>query len=69
MAHGTPAGAQLPMGLVDFVANQTGLGPAEILAINADHTIAVAELPRHHRDPFARLFLSGRRSQPKICWI
>jgi PIN domain nuclease of toxin-antitoxin system len=49
---------QLPTGLAEFVANQTGPGVAEILPINADHAIAVAELPRHHRDPFDRLLVA-----------
>lgn len=34
-----------------------------ILALDADHGLAVADLPMHHRDPFDRLLISQARAE------
>lgn len=36
---------------------------ARILALSPEHGLGVAELPRHHRDPFDRLLISQARSE------
>lgn len=35
----------------------------QILALDADHGLAVADLPMHHRDPFDRLLVAQARSE------
>ncbi|CAN5687405.1 type II toxin-antitoxin system VapC family toxin [soil metagenome] len=35
----------------------------QILRLDADHGLAVAELPMHHRDPFDRLLIAQARSE------
>lgn len=35
----------------------------EILRLDADHGLAVADLPMHHRDPFDRLLVAQARSE------
>lgn len=35
----------------------------QILALDADHGLAVADLPMHHRDPFDRLLLAQARAE------
>lgn len=39
---------------------RTGIG---VLALAADHGLAVAQLPMHHRDPFDRLLIAQARSE------
>jgi PIN domain nuclease of toxin-antitoxin system len=39
---------------------QSGL---QILRLDADHGLAVADLPMHHRDPFDRLLIAQARSE------
>jgi PIN domain nuclease of toxin-antitoxin system len=39
---------------------QSGL---RILPLDPDHGLAVADLPRHHRDPFDRLLISQARGE------
>lgn len=39
---------------------RTGL---QILPLDADHGLAVADLPIHHRDPFDRLLVAQARSE------
>ncbi len=34
-----------------------------VLRLDADHGIAVADLPMHHRDPFDRLLIAQARSE------
>lgn len=34
-----------------------------VLRLDADHGLAVAELPMHHRDPFDRLLIAQARSE------
>ena len=48
----------LPVPLAGFVAAQTGPGVATVLDITAAHGVAVASLPKHHRDPFDRLLIA-----------
>ena len=35
----------------------------QVLNLDADHGLAVAELPMHHRDPFDRLLIAQARSE------
>ena len=35
----------------------------QILRLDADHGLAVADLPMHHRDPFDRLLVAQARSE------
>ena len=35
----------------------------QVLRLDADHGIAVADLPMHHRDPFDRLLIAQARSE------
>jgi PIN domain nuclease of toxin-antitoxin system len=35
----------------------------QILRLDADHGLAVADLPTHHRDPFDRLLIAQARSE------
>jgi len=35
----------------------------QILRLDADHGLAVADLPMHHRDPFDRLLIAQARSE------
>lgn len=35
----------------------------QVLSLDAQHGLAVAELPMHHRDPFDRLLIAQARSQ------
>lgn len=35
----------------------------QVLRLDADHGLAVADLPIHHRDPFDRLLIAQARSQ------
>ena len=36
---------------------------ARLLRLEADHGLAVADLPLHHRDPFDRLLIAQARSE------
>lgn len=49
----------IPPNLRDHVVH-SGL---RILGLAADHGLAVAELPMHHRDPFDRLLIAQARSE------
>lgn len=35
----------------------------QVLRLDADHGLAVAELPMHHRDPFDRLLIAQARAE------
>ncbi|MEJ7745007.1 MAG: type II toxin-antitoxin system VapC family toxin [Nocardioidaceae bacterium] len=35
----------------------------QVLGLDADHGLAVADLPMHHRDPFDRLLIAQARSE------
>ncbi len=35
----------------------------QVLRLDADHGLAVADLPMHHRDPFDRLLIAQARSE------
>lgn len=35
----------------------------QVLGLDPDHGLAVAELPMHHRDPFDRLLIAQARSE------
>lgn len=48
-----------PTDLRQYVV-QAGL---QILALDADHGLAVADLPLHHRDPFDRLLVAQARAE------
>jgi PIN domain nuclease of toxin-antitoxin system len=41
----------------DFAATLLGAG-AQPLPVGLDHAAAVADLPRHHRDPFDRILIA-----------
>lgn len=47
----------VPSDLREYVL-QSGM---RLLGLSADHALAVAELPLHHRDPFDRLLISQAR--------
>jgi PIN domain nuclease of toxin-antitoxin system len=49
----------VPRNLREYVLN-TGV---EILPLTADHGLAVADLPIHHRDPFDRLLIAQARHE------
>jgi PIN domain nuclease of toxin-antitoxin system len=49
----------VPHNLREYVLN-TGV---EILPLTADHGLAVADLPIHHRDPFDRLLIAQARHE------
>ncbi len=49
----------VPSDLRDRVLH-TGI---QILALEADHALAVAGLPLHHRDPFDRLLIAQARAE------
>jgi PIN domain nuclease of toxin-antitoxin system len=36
----------------------------KILPIYAEHTLAIAELPNHHQDPFDRLLIAQAFTEP-----
>ena len=42
----------------EFVTRQISVNSLTILPISVEHTIAAAELPYHHRDPFDRLLVA-----------
>ncbi|MFN0147732.1 MAG: type II toxin-antitoxin system VapC family toxin [Dehalococcoidia bacterium] len=49
---------QVPGQLSDFVEQQCAALSLRPLAITRKHTLRVAELPLHHRDPFDRLLVA-----------
>jgi PIN domain nuclease of toxin-antitoxin system len=49
----------------DFAAALLGAG-ALPLAVSLEHAAAVADLPWHHRDPFARLLLAQARIEGAV---
>jgi PIN domain nuclease of toxin-antitoxin system len=46
----------------DLHAHVTGTG-LRVLGLSADHGLAVARLPLHHRDPFDRLLVAQARHE------
>ncbi len=46
----------------DFHAHVLGTG-LRVLGLSADHGLAVASLPLHHRDPFDRLLVAQARHE------
>lgn len=48
----------LPTALPEFVAAQSGPEVAKVLSVDAEHALAVAGLPMHHRDPFDRMLIA-----------
>jgi PIN domain nuclease of toxin-antitoxin system len=51
----------LPSDLGRFVAEQLGLNRIRQLPISMEHSLAVYDLPLHHRDPFDRLIVAQAR--------
>lgn len=59
----------------DDLAAQLQAARFEVLAITVEHTLAVGDLPDHHRDPFDRLLVAQARvanltlltADPAIC--
>jgi PIN domain nuclease of toxin-antitoxin system len=51
-----------PLG--QFIPEQLALNSIGLLPITLAHTVAVATLPFHHRDPFDRLLIRKRSSRP-----
>jgi len=49
----------VPPDLLEHVL-QSGV---QVLRLDADHGLAVADLPMHHRDPFDRLLVAQARSE------
>ena len=41
----------------DYLKSQLSLNRIELLPVSLNHTIAVAHLPLHHRDPFDRMLV------------
>jgi PIN domain nuclease of toxin-antitoxin system len=41
-----------------FVANETAANNINLLPVAVEHTVAVAFLPLHHRDPFDRILVA-----------
>lgn len=53
----------LPLELPDFVATRLDRTVSQLLAISLAHTLAVADLPRHHGDPFDRMLVAQARAE------
>ncbi len=53
---------ELPEAPVTYIPGRLRDLAAESLAIEEAHALGVAELPRHHRDPFDRLLISQARA-------
>lgn len=53
----------LPQPPEDFVLSRLTRDGIEALPITHGHVCAVAELPRHHRDPFDRLLVATSREE------
>lgn len=51
----------LPERPADYVPGRLRLTKTSTLAIGESHALEVAELPRHHRDPFDRLIIAQAR--------
>lgn len=51
----------LPADLLGFFRNQMSVTGFEVLPIEAEHVVAVRDLPLHHRDPFDRLLIVQSR--------
>lgn len=49
--------------LRQILAEQVEQGPFEILAVQADHILALDSLPSHHQDPFDRLLIAQAISE------
>lgn len=44
--------------LADIIADQQKTNGVQVLRVALDHVLALAQLPNHHRDPFARLLVA-----------
>src|SRR6266478_1875179 len=52
-----------PVQLIPEATNRMGISP---LAITHTHSVAVAELPNHHKDPFDRMLIAQARSEGMV---
>jgi PIN domain nuclease of toxin-antitoxin system len=52
-----------PAQLIPEAMNRLGI---RALAINVSHSLAVAELPNHHKDPFDRMLIAQARSERMV---
>jgi PIN domain nuclease of toxin-antitoxin system len=48
----------LPVAPQDFVPSRLSTTQTDVLPISAAHSLKVAELPDHHRDPFDRMLIA-----------
>jgi PIN domain nuclease of toxin-antitoxin system len=48
----------LPVHPRDFVPTRLETTQTGVLEISADHALRIADLPRHHRDPFDRMIVA-----------
>jgi PIN domain nuclease of toxin-antitoxin system len=46
-----------------IVRDQTEVGKFTLLSIDANHVLALSELPLHHNDPFDRLLIAQARTE------
>lgn len=56
----------LPVPPADFVPSRLVRTKTDALPISVEHALAVAELPRHHDDPFDRLLVAQARTEDLV---
>ena len=54
---------ELPLALADFVRTRLVRTDTQLLDVSLPHALAVAELPRHHGDPFDRMLVAPARAE------
>ncbi len=53
----------LPLPPLEFVATRLERTDTELLGISLPHALALADLPRHHGDPFDRMLICQARAE------
>lgn len=53
----------LPLALPEFIASRMDRTVAALMPISLAHTLAVADMPRHHGDPFDRMLVAQARAE------
>lgn len=57
---------KLPKPPAELIPEALTRFPAQSLPVTHNHSLAVAELPRHHNDPFDRMLIAQARSEKMV---
>lgn len=57
---------KLPKAPAELIPEALARFPVQPLAVTHNHSLAVAELPRHHNDPFDRMLIAQARSEKLV---